>query len=120
LLTSKASIMCGLWGRQSIKNWKIAATTLGCTDSSKELQCMQSKTTAQIVDAAKNIPRNGSFPPAFVPVIDNKVVFEDYNDRAAKGQFLKVVRRPIELDPLTETDSRTSSATTTRNSARRK
>jgi hypothetical protein len=88
--------MCGLWGRQSIKNWKAAATALGCTDVSKELACMQSKTTAQIQDAAKNVPRNGSFPPAFVPVIDDKVVFEDYNDRAAKGQFLKVVRASIE------------------------
>jgi hypothetical protein len=83
--------MCGLWGRQSIKNWKTAAISLGCTDAVKELECMQSKTTAQIQDAAKNIPRNGSFPPSFVPVIDNKVVFEDYNDRASKGQFLKVV-----------------------------
>lgn len=90
-LTSQASTMCGLWGRQSIKNWKVVATTLGCTDAAKELECMQSKPTAQVVDAAKNVPRTGMFPPAFVPVIDSKVVFEDYNDRAAKGQFLKVV-----------------------------
>lgn len=86
--------MCGLWGRQSITNWKTAAISVGCIDPAKELACMQSKTTAQIVDAAKNIPRNGSFPPSFVPVIDNKLVFEDYNDRAAKGQFIKVVCRP--------------------------
>jgi len=46
---------------------------------------MQSKTTAQIQDAAKNVPRNGSFPPAFVPVIDDQVVFEDLQRPRGKG-----------------------------------
>ena len=90
--------MCGLVGKQSYDNWKKAAAALNCAgEPAKELQCMRSKSTAEIQKAAKDIPRQGSFPPLFAPIVDEKVVFEDYFDRGAKGLFIKAVSLPYSL-----------------------
>jgi len=89
---SGASTMCGLVGNQSYSGWKVVSEALQCRDDkdgAKELACMQSKTVSEIRSAASRT-RNSTFPPNFVPTIDEKIVFNDYFDRGSKGLFAKV------------------------------
>jgi len=91
--------MCGLVGKQSFDSWATAANLAGCTDKRKALDCMRSKTVQEIQKAAKSIPRNGTYPPTFVPVIDDKIVFDDYFERGSKGLFIPVVNKGLNEGP---------------------
>ena len=76
---------------QSAKQWFNVTSTLGCGDASSNsddvLTCMRGKNYTSILAA---IPSSGSSgTDGFGPTIDNVVVFSDYLNRSAAGNFSK-------------------------------
>jgi hypothetical protein len=81
--------MCGLVTNASRQNWPQLVTTLKCNRSGNELACMRGKSAREILDAAGKIGK--LFPPSFVPMPDEKIVFDDYPSRAQKQLYIKAV-----------------------------
>jgi len=76
---------------QSASLWYNVSTKLGCGDASSDgasvLSCMRTKNYTSILQA---LPSGGvTGTTGFGPTIDNVVVFSDYLNRSAAGNFIK-------------------------------
>jgi hypothetical protein len=78
--------------------WWISSRSAGCGGieaGEATLKCMQSKTWQEVTDT---VPRRGVTANlsagGFGPTIDNKVIFPDYANRRARGEFAKIVGFP--------------------------
>jgi cholinesterase len=87
----------------SVKSWSDLSTALGCgevtaKELSKTLSCMRSKPSNAVLDATA--PKGGvSAMGSWGPKADGKAVMSDVASRAAKGDFIKIVR-PFFFIPL--------------------
>jgi cholinesterase len=75
----------------SAAHWFNASSKAGCGDASSDsasvLACMRSKNSSEILAA---VPPSGATGSAgFGPTIDETVVFSDYLNRSAAGNFIK-------------------------------
>ncbi|OAX81978.1 hypothetical protein ACJ72_03681, partial [Emergomyces africanus] len=78
---------------QSKKYWYTAASALGCGDSGDVMDCMRSKSAADILAAVSKVPPEPSkalAQPVFHPTIDDKIVFSDYEALSGQGKFAKL------------------------------
>lgn len=85
------------------QHWMSAASTLGCSNSSSVLTCMQSKNTSSMLAAFSSVPydqTNALLQPQFQPVVDNITVFRNYSALAAAGKFAKIVSKKISIHRL--------------------
>ena len=76
--------------------YKVSAL-IGCASSGDVLPCMRTKNVSDILNAVDKIPSLPTLAlpqPAFQPVVDEKIVFSDYNARAAAGMTIKKVKNP--------------------------
>jgi cholinesterase len=67
--------------------WFAASAALGCGGAeagSSTLACVKSKSWQEITNTIR-------LTPSFGPVADNKVVFDNYDERRAAGDFIKAV-----------------------------
>jgi cholinesterase len=75
--------------------WYELSTRLGCggaSQSNSTIACVKTKTMEQIVDATSS--GNGKrvdLTMRFVPAVDEKVYFSDYDKRGAAGRFIRRV-----------------------------
>ncbi|EEP79125.1 predicted protein [Uncinocarpus reesii 1704] len=78
---------------ESTKYWNAAVTALGCQDSSDTVACVRSKPFSELSAAVLKVPPEPSkaLPqPVFHPTIDEKVVFSNYEELSARGEFARV------------------------------
>jgi cholinesterase len=74
--------------------WYSLSERLGCGGSEKAnttVACMRTKPYEEILQASKSGPGKKELFRRFYPVIDEKVIFSDYDKRAAAGRFIKKV-----------------------------
>lgn len=80
----------------SSEPWYWASEKLGCgtADEEQTLACMRSKSFQDILDAMKP---DGNPIPEFIPMVDGKVIFADFEARQREGKFAKKVFNTIQL-----------------------
>ncbi|KAL9094494.1 MAG: hypothetical protein Q9165_003344 [Trypethelium subeluteriae] len=76
-------------------HWYNASAALGCGDRGDVLACVRSKNWTEVEAAGHAVagvppPIPGRSEPPFQPSPDGVVVFDDYPQRSAKGQFAKL------------------------------
>ncbi|KAF1809651.1 alpha/beta-hydrolase [Eremomyces bilateralis CBS 781.70] len=72
--------------------WYSLSERLGCGGAEKgnaTVTCMRTKPFQDILDASKTSPGKPGLFRRFYPVTDEKVVFSDYEKRAATGRFIQ-------------------------------
>jgi carboxylesterase type B len=75
--------------------WYELSKRLGCGGAEKgnsTVACVRTKSTDEILNATRASPGNPALFRRFYPIVDEKVVFSDYDKRAESGKFVKVVR----------------------------
>ncbi|EGE04620.1 carboxylesterase [Trichophyton equinum CBS 127.97] len=78
---------------QAEKYWYTLSEVLGCGSSGDTLPCVRSKPATDVLAAVAKVPPEPSnlLPqPVFHPTVDEKLVFSNYEERAAKGMFAKI------------------------------
>jgi carboxylesterase type B len=77
--------------------WYNVSQTIGCggpnEDSSEVISCFRSKNTSIILQAAARVPTlptQATVQATFHPTVDNKLVFDDYEQLAISGAFAKI------------------------------
>lgn len=79
----------------SHSNFTFAAQQLGCdnqTDATAELACMRTISAETLEDFVAEYQDSYATPSiSFSPVIDNKIVFANYTEKAALGEFSDLV-----------------------------
>jgi cholinesterase len=93
---SGGATMCGLVTNSSRESWPKLVASLKCNTPSDELACMRKKSIGEIIEGAGKIGK--WFPPAFVPMPDGKIAFDDYPARVAKGQYIKAVSSALMME----------------------
>lgn len=77
-------------------NWFKLASKVGCGNQTDEatLECMRRQEYSVLIKAIKGKAESRVGLPSisFGPMIDNKIVFADYQERAAAGKFAKRVK----------------------------
>lgn len=79
---------------ESEKYWYTLSEALGCGSSGDVLACVRSKPFEDVAAAVAKVPAaptKALAQPVFHPTVDNNTVFSDYELRAKKGNFIKVV-----------------------------
>lgn len=76
-------------------NWYLVSAALGCGMSGNTVACMRRQPWQAITAAAAKVaPSPGGSPvrstPPFYPMVDGKIVFDDYVSRSSKGNFAKI------------------------------
>jgi cholinesterase len=82
----------GIAAKDNDKVWYSTSVKLGCGGveaGAKTTECMKGKKWQDILKQLRNGPRTPG--ETFGPVFDEKVFFEDYDQRAKQGAFIKVV-----------------------------
>jgi carboxylesterase type B len=72
--------------------WYELSTRLSCGGAEKgedTVACVRTKSTIEILNATMSSPGKADIFRRFYPVVDEKVVFSDYDKRAAAGRFIK-------------------------------
>ncbi|EGD93070.1 carboxylesterase [Trichophyton tonsurans CBS 112818] len=78
---------------QAEKHWYTLSEVLGCGSSGDTLPCVRSKPATDVLAAVAKVPPEPSnlLPqPVFHPTVDEKLVFSNYEERAAEGMFAKI------------------------------
>lgn len=89
----------------SHSNFSFVAAQLGCSNEANaaaELACMRGLPATTIEQFVGTYQDSGSTPAiSFSPIVDGKVVFNNYTERALEGKLANVVRRrrhnPLDL-----------------------
>lgn len=67
---------------------------LGCGSSGDTLPCVRSKSATDALAAVAEVPPEPTSllpQPVFHPTVDEKLVFSNYEEHAAKGTFARIV-----------------------------
>ena len=68
-------------------NFTFVAKHFGCSDASKEVECLRQVESNNLIAFFKNYTDYNTQPGfAFIPIVDNRTVFADYSARAAAGK----------------------------------
>jgi cholinesterase len=81
--------------QKQIANWYTLCASLGCGSAGDTLACMRKQPWEAISKAVSKVaPSPGGSPvrstPPFYPMVDGKIIFEDYLSLASSGSFAKV------------------------------
>jgi cholinesterase len=74
--------------------WYELSKRLNCGGAEKgdaTVACVRTKSTEEVLNATRSSPGKPEIFRKFYPVVDEKVVFSDYDKRAATGRFIKKV-----------------------------
>lgn len=90
IMHSGTSTLNFLWPDQEQTNFTYVAQHFGCVESNAtaELDCFRRVNASSIISFLESYSNNGTSPGlAFVPVVDNRLLFENYTARALAGKY---------------------------------
>jgi cholinesterase len=81
-------------GKNNPDLWYELSTRLGCGGAEKggeTVACVRGRSMDAVLNATRSGPGRKELFRRFYPVVDEKVVFSDYDKRATEGRFIKRV-----------------------------